>query len=333
MRVLVSGGAGQIGSHLCTTLIERGDEVICVDNLVTGTLSNLQELEDKPSFTVLNHDVSSPFEVEVHLDAIYHLASPASPPEYVTIPLETLAVNSQGTWNLLRLAEAHDARFLFASTSEVYGDPEEHPQTENYWGRVNPNGVRSCYDEGKRFGEALTASFVRVRGVDARVVRIFNTYGPKHRFHDGRMVPNFISQALSGKPLTIYGDGRQTRSLCFVDDTVDGIRLTMESDISPGEVINIGNPDEHSVAEFAAIIAEQCSVELHVVHVHSPIDDPSRRCPDISRARSLLGWEPKISLQDGLRLTVDWSRSRMKELANNAGWEPLNRPSVSESLG
>jgi dTDP-glucose 4,6-dehydratase len=219
MRVLVSGGAGQIGSHLCSALIERGDKVICVDNLLTGSLSNMHELEDRAGFTFLQHDVTLPFEVVTPLDAIYHLASPASPPEYVTIPLETLAVNSQGTWNLLRLAEAHRARFLFASTSEVYGDPEEHPQTESYWGKVNPNGMRSCYDEGKRFGEALTASYVRARGVDARVVRIFNTYGPKHRMHDGRMVPNFISQALSGKPLTIYGDGSQTRSLCFVDDT------------------------------------------------------------------------------------------------------------------
>jgi nucleoside-diphosphate-sugar epimerase len=308
LTALVSGGAGQIGSHLCRSLLDSGQKVICIDNLSTGERLNIADLEDRPDFTFLEADVVKPLKVTEPLGAVYHLASPASPPEYVTIPLETLAVNSQGTWNLLRLAEAHHARFLFASTSEVYGDPEVHPQTEEYWGRVNPNGVRSCYDESKRFGEALTASYVRSRGADARMVRIFNTYGPNCRPADGRMVPNFISQALRGEPLTIYGSGIQTRSLCYVSDTVAGIRLTMERDLQSGVVINIGNPDERTVMEFAREIAAACQVEFKAVHLELPSDDPSRRCPDISRAKRLLDWEPKTSLEVGIGRTVDWLR-------------------------
>jgi nucleoside-diphosphate-sugar epimerase len=312
MKVLVSGGAGQIGSFLCQALLARGHEVICLDNLITGSRQNIAEFEDDPRFSFSQADVVEPVDVSERVDAVYHLASPASPPEYVTIPLETLAVNSQGTWNLLRLAESHGARFLFASTSEVYGDPEVHPQSEEYWGRVNPNGVRSCYDESKRFGEALTASYARDRGVDARMVRIFNTYGPHCRPTDGRMVPNFISQALRGEPMTIYGAGDQTRSLCFVSDTVEGIRLTMEKDVVPGTVVNIGNPDERTVAEYARVIAAICGIEFRSLHVDLPADDPTRRCPDISRARQLLGWEPRTSLEDGLRRTVKWLRPRVE---------------------
>ena len=312
MRVLISGGAGQIGCFLCRSQVAQGNEVICVDNLITGERRNIADLLQSPLFTFLEHDVTQSLPGELSgIDAVYHLASPASPPEYVTIPLETLAVNSEGTWNLLRLAESNRARFLFASTSEVYGDPEVHPQPEEYWGKVNPNGVRSCYDESKRFGEALVASYVRTRGVDARIVRIFNTYGPYNRPHDGRMVPNFISQALRNEPLTIYGSGSQTRSLCYVSDTVSGIELTMSRNLPAGEVLNIGNPEEHTVEEFAREIAKACGVPFQSVGLEIPQDDPTRRCPDISKARRMIGWEPKVSLSDGLAKTIAWFRERL----------------------
>lgn len=308
MRILVSGGAGQIGSHLCWALVERGHDVICVDNLLTGKMVNVEGLRSNDRFTFRQEDVTAPLDGFAPLDAIYHLASPASPPEYVTVPLETLAVNSVGTWNLLRLAEAHRARFLFASTSEVYGDPEVHPQREDYWGNVNPNGVRSCYDESKRFGEALTAAHVRLGKVDGRIVRIFNTYGPHCRPDDGRMIPNFICQALRGQPLTIYGSGHQTRSICFVSDTVRGLRLALESNLAPGEVVNIGNPEEHTVEEYAREISAVCGVEYRAVYLETPADDPKRRCPDIAKARSLLGWEPEVPMDQGLARTAHWFR-------------------------
>lgn len=308
----MSGGAGQIGSHLCRSLLESRHEVICIDNLITGDERNIAALTSR-LFTFLNRDVNEDLNLSSPIDAIYHLASPASPPDYVSIPLETLEVNSRGTWNLLRLADSHRARFLFASTSEVYGDPAVHPQPEDYWGNVNPNGVRSCYDESKRFGEALTAAYVRQGKVDARTARIFNTYGPHARIGDGRMVPNFICQALRGDPLTIYGSGQQTRSLCYVRDTVRGIRLALESDISPGEVVNIGNPEERTVEEYAREIARACGTEFRPAYANLPPDDPVRRCPDISRARALIGWKPRVSLEEGLRLTVDWFRFRVTE--------------------
>lgn len=314
MKVLVSGGAGQIGSFLCRSQLEAGNEVICVDNLLTGRRANVESLFSFPGFSFLDHDVTAPLPGLGPLDAVYHLASPASPPEYVTIPLETMAVNSEGTWNLLRLAEATGARFLFASTSEVYGDPDVHPQREDYWGRVNPNGVRSCYDESKRFGEALVASYVRARGVDARIVRIFNTYGPNSRPDDGRMIPNFICQAIRNQPFTIYGEGNQTRSCCYVSDTVSGIQRTLEGDLPAGEVLNIGNPEEHTVVEFAAAIADACGVEQRCVTLEMPVDDPRRRCPDISKARRLIGWEPEVSLGDGLARTVAWFRTVVEPL-------------------
>ena len=285
--------------------------MVCVDNLITGERDNIADLLRDTRFTFVEHDVTLPLPGALAVDAIYHLASPASPPEYVTIPLETLAVNSEGTWNLLRLAEGCQARFLFASTSEVYGDPDQHPQSEEYWGRVNPNGVRSCYDESKRFGEALCATYVRARGVDARIVRIFNTYGPNSRPHDGRMVPNFVSQALRNQPLTLYGDGSQTRSLCYVSDTVAGMELTLMSALSPGEVLNIGNPEEHTVLEFAREIADACGVPLKTEWLAMPEDDPTRRCPDISKAKRLIGWEPVVSLGEGLSRTVAWFRERL----------------------
>lgn len=323
MRVLVSGGAGQLGSHLCRSLLARGQEVICVDNLLTGQRGNILDLQGDERFSFWERDVTLPIEVSDALDAVYHLASPASPPEYMTIPLETMAVNSQGTWNLLRLAETHRARFLFASTSEVYGDPEVHPQPEEYWGKVNPNGVRSCYDESKRFGEALTATYVRSRNLDGRIVRIFNTYGPNSRPVDGRMVPNFICQAIRGEPLTIYGNGLQTRSLCYVSDTVEGIRLAMETGLTPGEVINIGNPDERTVEELARAISAACEVEFTAVYVDAPVDDPTRRCPDIAKAKRLLGWEPTTPLGAGLRLTAAWFRELLGEPPNRRDPTPV----------
>jgi nucleoside-diphosphate-sugar epimerase len=311
LRVLIAGGAGQIGTFLCRSQLAKGYDVICVDNLVTGERENIANLLAHPGFTFIEHDVVEPLSDSMTVDAIYHLASPASPPEYVKIPLETLGVNSQGTWNLLRVADRCGARFLFASTSEVYGDPSIHPQTEEYWGHVNPNGVRSCYDEAKRFGEALTATYVRHKHVDARIVRIFNTYGPNNRPHDGRMVPNFISQGLRGEPLTIYGSGDQTRSLCYVTDTVSGIELALETDLQQGEVFNIGNPEEHTVEEFAREIAAATGAPYRSVTLSMPEDDPTRRCPDISKARRLLGWEPRVSLEQGLAETVSWFRVRL----------------------
>ncbi len=323
MRIVVTGGAGQIGSILCGRLLNAGNEVVCVDNLSTGSRSNVTDLESSSGFTFVNADVSEAIAIDGPVDRIYHLASPASPPDYLRTPLATLAVNSRGTANLLRLADREHARFVFASTSEVYGDPEQHPQREEYWGHVNPTGVRSCYDEGKRFGEALTMAHVREGGTDARIVRIFNTFGPHSRPDDGRMVPNFICQALTGRPLTVYGTGNQTRSLCYVDDTVEGIISTMEADIPSGEVINIGNPEEHSVIQFAQMIAQLCGVGFQSVARDLPEDDPARRCPDISKARQLLDWSPRVSLQAGLENTIQWFRTAtVQEDLVGAGADP-----------
>ena len=310
MRALVSGGAGHLGSHLCRLLLEQGYDVVCADNLSTGRIANIEPMRADSAFRFLEWDVTQPMTVEENLDEIYHLASPASPPEYMRMPLETLAVNSIGTENLLRLALQNGAGFLFASTSEVYGDPLLHPQPESYWGNVNPNGVRSCYDEAKRFGEALTMAYVRTRGADARIVRIFNTYGPNSRPADGRMVPNFICQALTGRPLTIYGTGRQSRSLCYVTDTAEGIRRTMTAGIEPGEVINLGSPEEHTVEEYARMIAQLCDLPYTPLFRPAAEDDPMRRRPDITKARTLLGWEPVWKVTDGLQMTVDWFRGQ-----------------------
>jgi dTDP-glucose 4,6-dehydratase len=302
--VVVTGGAGFLGSHLCDAIIARGGRVVCVDDLSTGDRDNVSGLHDHEGFELVEADVSQGLAVEGPVDAVLHFASPASPPGYLTRPLETLAVGSEGTRHALELAHAHGARFLLASTSEVYGDPAVHPQPETYWGNVNPVGPRSVYDEAKRFAEALTSAWRRSRGADTAIVRIFNTYGPRLRPGDGRVVSNFVVQALEGRPLTVYGDGSQTRSLCYVDDEVAGILALLDSDL-PGP-LNIGNPEELTVLELARRVIELTGSSSDVVHEPLPIDDPTRRRPDISEARRLLGWEPVVPVEDGLRRTAHY---------------------------
>ncbi|HXQ43942.1 MAG TPA: UDP-glucuronic acid decarboxylase family protein [Acidimicrobiales bacterium] len=301
-RVVVTGGAGFLGSHLCDALVARGDRVVCVDDLSTGRAENVSGLEGRPGFELVLADVSVSFDVDGPVDAVLHLASPASPPDYLARPLETLAVGSEGTRHCLGLAKNHGARFLLASTSEVYGDPEVHPQTEDYWGHVNPVGPRSVYDEAKRFAEALTMAWHRTHGTDVAIVRIFNTYGPRLRPGDGRVVSNFLTQALEGRPLTVYGDGSQSRSLCFVSDEVAGILALLDSAITGP--VNIGNPDEHTMLDLARIVLEVTGSSSEIVHAPLPVDDPTRRRPDISLARQVLGWEPVVDLRDGLRRTA-----------------------------
>jgi nucleoside-diphosphate-sugar epimerase len=312
MRALVAGGAGFIGSHLCDRLLDDGDNVVCVDNLVTGLAENVAHLSREPRFQFVSADVTQPLKLDGDFDAIYHLASPASPRGYLRKPLETALVNSIGSQNLLRLALDRGARFLLASTSEAYGDPLVHPQREEYWGNVNPIGVRACYDEGKRFAEALTMVYVRQYRLDARIVRIFNCYGPRSDPEDGRLVPNFVTQALSGKPLTVYGDGSQTRSLCYVSDLVDGLTRVMQAPEATGRVYNVGNPDERTVLEFAQIIRSVAGSRSEIeFREFISADDPQRRCPDITRIRSELGWEPRIGLEDGIFQTISWFRTRL----------------------
>lgn len=304
MRILVTGGAGFIGSHLCESLLLDGYQVIAVDSLLTGRLGNIRHLLTHPFFRFIEQDVTQGVDIEA--DAIFHLASPASPVGYRQYPIETLLVNSVGTYHLLELARRVRARFVFASTSEVYGDPLIHPQREDYFGNVNPIGPRSCYDEGKRFGEALTMEFVRSFGVDARIARIFNTYGPRMDPADGRVVPNFIVHALTGEPIEIFGDGMQTRSLCYISDMVRGLRLLMERDGLAGTVINLGNPDERTILELAYLVRELTGNPVPIVFRPARPDDPGRRCPDISRARAVLGWEPRVPVEEGLRMTIDY---------------------------
>jgi UDP-glucuronate decarboxylase len=313
VRVLVAGGAGFIGSHLCDRLLRAGDEVICLDNLITGRLANLESVEDWPAFTFIEHDLIEPLPHLPSVDRVYHLASPASPPGYQRHQVETLRVNSEGTHNLLRLAAETGARLLYCSTSEAYGDPLEHPQREDYRGNVSSTGPRSMYDEAKRFGEAMCIAFVRTRGLDARIARIFNTYGPNSDPDDGRLVPNFVTQALKNEPLTIYGDGTQTRSLCYVSDLVSGLVSLMEGENTRGEVVNLGNPEEHTILEYAQLIRDLTGSTSPVVFAEAPVgDDPQRRRPDISKARTLLGWEPRVTLTDGLMQTVDYFRSEIE---------------------
>ncbi|MBI2765284.1 MAG: SDR family oxidoreductase [Chloroflexi bacterium] len=311
MQVVVAGGAGFIGSHLCTRLVQQGHDVVAIDNLLTGRPANIAPLFDWPSFTFIEHDVIELLPELGAVDRVFHLASPASPPGYQHHPIATMRVNSEGTRRLLELAAAQGARFLYASTSEAYGDPLEHPQREEYRGNVSSTGPRSMYDEAKRFGEAMTSAFARA-GVDARVVRIFNTYGPNSDPFDGRLVPNFITQALRGEPMTVYARGRQTRSLCYVDDLVEGLLAAMECGEAAGEVINLGNPEEHTVLEFADLIRELTGSTSPLAFTPPAVgDDPQRRCPDIGKARRMLGWGPRVGLREGLLRTIEYFREEL----------------------
>jgi dTDP-glucose 4,6-dehydratase len=307
-RIVVAGGAGFLGSHLCDRLIERGESVVCVDDLSTGRKANVDHLTGHDRFRFIEHDVVDPgLEAllgEKQLDLVVNLASPASPPEYLRRPIDTLDVGSIGTRNLLELARVHSARFFLASTSEVYGDPLVHPQVETYWGNVNPIGERSAYDEAKRFAEALTMAYHRTYGLDVRIVRIFNTYGPRMQPDDGRVVTNFIHQAMRGEPLTIYGDGTQTRSFCYVDDEIAGFLAMIDSDLTGP--VNIGNPDEFTMLELAALVLELTGSDSPIEHLPLPADDPRLRRPDITLANSALEWEPATSFREGLRRTIQW---------------------------
>ena len=299
MRVLVSGGAGFIGSWLCQCLIDEGYKVICVDNFSTGRRENLEGL----NIELVEHDVKKPLELKA--EYVFHLASRASPADFEEHPVDILLTNSLGTYNMLELARRNKATFLLASTSEIYGDPLEHPQNEGYWGNVNPLGLRSCYNESKRFSEALTMSFYRKYGLDVRIARIFNTYGQRMRIDDGRVIPNFISQALRDEPITVYGDGTQTRSFCYVSDMVDGLMKLMFAENLDGEVINLGNPKEISILRVAALIKRLVGSDSKIVFKPLPQDDPARRKPDITRAKEKLKWKPKVGLEEGLRKTID----------------------------
>jgi UDP-glucuronate decarboxylase len=309
VKILVTGGAGFLGSHLIDRLMQNGDEVICLDNFYTGNKQNIRPWLGHPNFELIRHDVTEPIRLEV--DQIYHLACPASPVHYQYNPIKTVKTNVLGTMNMLGLAKRVKARFFLASTSEVYGDPDIHPQREDYWGNVNPIGIRSCYDEGKRIAETLTCDYYRQHKVDVRIVRIFNTYGPRMLENDGRVVSNFIVQALQGKPLTVYGDGSQTRSFCYVSDLVEGFIRLMNSDLYVYPV-NIGNPEEYTILQLATAIRDKINPDLDIVFKSLPSDDPRRRRPDISKAKSLLNWEPTVELATGLQLTIDYFREKMK---------------------
>ncbi len=301
-KSLVTGGAGFLGSHLCDLLLDEGHSVICVDNLITGQRANISHLLERDDFEFVEHDISTPLFLDDEIDNVLHFASPASPIDYLELPIQTLKVGSLGTHNTLGLAKDMRARFLLASTSEVYGDPLVHPQPESYWGNVNPVGPRGVYDEAKRFAEAMVMAYHRYHGVETRIVRIFNTYGPRMRPRDGRVVPAFIDQALRGEPLTVFGRGRQTRSFCYVSDLVDGIyRLLMSDEVEP---VNVGNPTEMSVLEFAQKILELTGSASEITHKPLPVDDPQVRQPDITRARTILGWTPQVEIEEGLRNTI-----------------------------
>ena len=300
-RILITGAAGFLGSHLCDRFIREGYEVVGMDNLITGDMRNIAHLQSLPEFTFVHHDVSTHIHFNGHLDYLLHFASPASPIDYLKIPIQTLKVGSLGTHNCLGLAMAKGARMLIASTSEVYGDPQVHPQTEEYWGHVNPVGPRGVYDEAKRFQEAMTMAYHRYHGLETRIVRIFNTYGPRMRLNDGRVLPAFIGQALRGEDLTIFGDGSQTRSFCYVDDLVEGIYRLLHSDYA--EPVNIGNPDEITIRQFAEEIIQLTGTTQKIIYQPLPKDDPTQRQPDISKAKAILGWEPKVDRAEGLART------------------------------
>jgi dTDP-glucose 4,6-dehydratase len=304
LRAIVTGGAGFLGSHLCDYLLEHGWDVLVIDNLVTGSEKNVRHLANNPRFQLMKHDVSKYIDVAGPVDYVLHFASPASPFDYLKLPIQTLKVGSLGTHNTLGLALAKKAKYFMASTSECYGDPNISPQPESYWGNVNPVGPRGVYDEAKRFSEAMVMAYHRYHGLDTHIIRIFNTYGPRMRLKDGRALPNFVDQALSGQPITVYGDGRQTRSFCYVSDLIEGIYRLMNSD--EHEPVNIGNPHEITILEFAERIRERMGSKVPIIFEPLPQDDPKQRCPDISKARRLLKWEPKVDLEEGLRLTLDF---------------------------
>jgi len=309
-RVLVTGGAGFLGSHLCDRFLAEGYEVIAMDNLITGSVENIAHLAGRREFRFIHHDVSEYIFLDGPLFAVLHFASPASPRDYAELPIQTLKVGSLGTHKALGLAKAKGARFLLASTSEVYGDPLIHPQPESYWGNVNPVGPRGVYDEAKRFAEAMTMAYFRYHGVDTKIVRIFNTFGPRMRFHDGRAIPNFLLQALEGRPITVYGDGKQTRSFCFVSDLVDGVFRLLVSDVH--EPVNVGNPEEWTVTGMAEAIRDLAGTGSAIVHEPLPVDDPRVRQPDIALAREKLGWAPRVSVRDGLAQTLWDFRERLE---------------------
>src|SRR3954452_12421102 len=309
MRTVITGGAGFVGSHLCERFLAEGDEVICVDNLLTGHRRNLVHLMGHPRFHFIEHNISEPLQIDGVVDHVLHFASPASPADYLAHPIPTLKVGSLGTHNALGLAKSKGARFLLASTSEIYGDPEVHPQREDYWGNVNPIGPRGCYDEAKRFSEAIVMAYHRAHGVDTKIIRIFNTYGERMRLDDGRVLPNFVGQALRGESLTVYGNGSQTRSFCYVSDLVEGIYRLLFTEFH--EPVNLGNPDEVSILEFAREILDLSGSPSKLVFRPLPQDDPKLRQPDITRARQLLGWEPKVDRHEGLKRTLDYFRGEV----------------------
>jgi dTDP-glucose 4,6-dehydratase len=309
MRTLITGGAGFIGSHLCERFLADGHDVLCLDNFITGSPGNIEHLRGSPRFTLLRHDVSQPVAIDGPVDNVLHFASPASPVDYLRHPIPTLKVGSLGTHNTLGLAKAKGARYLLASTSEVYGDPLVHPQREDYWGNVNPIGIRGVYDEAKRFAEAMTMAYHRSHGVNTHIIRIFNTYGERMRLDDGRVVPNLMGQALRGEPLTVYGDGSQTRSFCYVADLVEGICRLLPTDFH--DPVNLGNPNEVSILDFAREILELSGSESRIVFQPLPQDDPKVRKPDITRARELLGWEPTVDRRDGMRRTMEFFRGKV----------------------
>ena len=317
MHIVVTGGAGFIGSHLCDALLAQGHNVTAIDNFITGNRANIAHLGGHPAFRLVEHDICRPFdtpEIEAagRPDTVFHLASPASPADFARIPLDIALINSVGTYNVLEYAAGHHARYLITSTSEAYGDPDVHPQSETYNGNVNTTGPRACYDEGKRFSEAITSIYVHERGLDGRTVRIFNTYGPRMNPQDGRSVPNFITQSLRGEPITIYGDGSQTRSYCYVSDMVAGLMAVMfAGPEATGTIFNVGNPDERTIKAFAEIIRDLCGSSSEIKYLPALRDDPTRRCPDITRISTTLGWQPTVSLEEGLRQTIEWFRTQV----------------------
>lgn len=304
MRVLITGGGGFIGSHLSDKLLEEGHEVVAVDNFCSSKKENVKHLKDEKKFTLIEKDILTHLNIKGEIDYILHFASRASPKDYQENPIHTLRTNTEGTLKMLKLADRHDAKFMYASTSEVYGNPEVHPQTEDYWGNVNPNGPRSCYDEGKRCGEATIASYAKKNNLDYRIIRIFNTYGPRMLEDDGRVITNFLTQALNNEPLTVYGDGKQTRSFCYIDDLINGIREAMDS--KKGEIFNLGNPNEYTILELAKKVQEVVDTESEITYHDLPEDDPERRKPDISKAREKLNWKSQVNLHKGLKKTAEY---------------------------